>query len=50
MLYHHNAHYDSWTLGTQINNSAPGAFYVNKNGYANDNYLANRVLGVVVCV
>ena len=50
MPYHHNAHYDSWTLGTQINNSAPGAFYVNKNGYANDNYLANRVLGVVVCV
>ncbi len=50
MPFHHNAHYNCWTLGTQINNSAPGAFYVYKNGYVYDSYLSNRVLGVVVCV
>ena len=50
MPYHHNDHYNSWTLGTQINNSAPGAYYAYKGGGVYDDYLANRVLGVVVCV
>lgn len=50
MPFHDNSHYNKWTLGTQINNSAPGAYYVNKDGRVYDNYLANRVLGVVVCV
>ena len=50
MPFHDNSHHNRWTLGTQINNSAPGAFSVYEDGRVYDSYLANRVLGVVVCV
>lgn len=43
-------HQNTWWLGTQLNYYAPGAYSVGSSGRLNDHWLANRVLGVVVCV
>ena len=51
MPYHYTAiHQGNWWLGTQLNYLHPGAYNVNEYGHIRSDWLANRVLGVVVCV
>lgn len=51
MPYHDTYfHQNAWWLATQVNYYAPGAYNVSSTGRLNSSWLANCVLGVVVCV